>query len=77
MLDITALNEVDIREQVVWENQRRDPRSTNATVFAAKYLFASPDDPPAYCDPSGIAQDKLKVEIEEVSWLIVFDCIVS
>lgn len=61
---MTGLAEVDIREQVVWENERRDPRSTNSKVYAAKHLFK--DDPPGNCDPNSDPQERSKVVIDEV-----------
>lgn len=63
--DITELSEVDIREDIIWENQRRDPKAFGPPVFSAKYLHPQ-DDPPGSCDPAGVAKQRAEVAIEEV-----------
>ena len=63
--DISELSEVDIREDIIWENQRRDPKAVGTAVFSTKCLHPC-DDPPGSCDPTGAAQQRADVPVEEV-----------
>lgn len=63
-LQLKVAPEVDIREQVIWENQRRRAQVAGGSAFSAKHLLS--EDPPSSCDAYGRHEERGTLGIDEV-----------